>query len=95
MAKDNTKYLILGGALVAAVYFLTRKQQQVQPPQPAIAQQQLLQWAQTQQQPSVVESIIKNLDVGQLIDFWKDIFGKKDNESDYSGGGDDNGGYWV
>src|SRR5690349_15480052 len=98
MAKSNTgKYIVLGAAAVAVVYLVTRKQTtQVQPPSnPYVAQQQLQQWAQTQSNPNVLQSVIANLSLDDVLDFWDRIFGKNGSQTttDQYADGDSDDGY--
>lgn len=102
MAETNmSKYVILGAVALGAVYLITRRSTgYVQPPaSPYVAQQQLQQWAQTQPNPSVLQSVISNLTLDNVLDLWDRIFGKKEDDT-YSGGGDgggifDGGGIWA
>lgn len=93
-SKNNTKYLILAGAGLVAIWLLTRRTTTSVPaPSPYVAQQQLQQWAQTQSNSSLLQQVISNLSLDDILDFWDRVFGSGDSEDTYSGGGTNYGGY--
>lgn len=95
MASNTGQIVIIGAIGLAAVYMLTKSKPTPQTPitpSPSTIQQQqqqLLQWAQTQNAASTITSIIKNLDWNGIVDMFGKIFGSSSG-SDYSGGGTDN-----
>lgn len=80
--------VVIALAAVAAVYLVTKRPATTTPgtyvpPSPETAKSQLSAWAQTQSGSTDWVKLIQNLPYQDIINLWKDIFGKEDSTDDY------------